>query len=268
MFSNLVPGAHYSVVTAEAARDGVQARCLGLEVRDSLAIFMPGRTLHALLLRVPLSEKTVAAQVLATGTGALNIDGCRIGYQGAADKASATPQGMATSGGAGRIGAVPALGRTDRKKFERPELKGRWPTNVILVHGPGCVCKGSKRVAPGNGSGRTGAGAHGWQTAYVGGEKKGEGFVGDHVDDDGKETVADWECQPDCPVRLLDAQSGNCPTGPGGLTKQNDNSATYDSPASSSDRYTVGYSDSGGASRFFPQFATLTKAVVWLDCLI
>lgn len=36
------------------------------------------------LARKPLSEKTVAANVLKWGTGALNIDGCRVGVTGAA----------------------------------------------------------------------------------------------------------------------------------------------------------------------------------------
>jgi len=47
--------------------------------------------------RKPLSEKTIAKNVLEWGTGGINIDGCRVEYQGEADKASATPQGKCTS---------------------------------------------------------------------------------------------------------------------------------------------------------------------------
>jgi len=47
--------------------------------------------------RKPLSEKTIAKNVIEWGTGGINIDGCRVEYQGEADKASATPQGKCTS---------------------------------------------------------------------------------------------------------------------------------------------------------------------------
>ena len=68
--------------------------------------------------RKPLSG-TVAANVLAHGTGALNIDGCRVGD--GHDRAS------------GGIGAVVSdIGPTGiTHKESRPE-GGRWPANVIL----------------------------------------------------------------------------------------------------------------------------------------
>ena len=40
---------------------------------------------------------TVANNVLKYGTGGINIDGCRVEYQGEADKESATPQGKCTA---------------------------------------------------------------------------------------------------------------------------------------------------------------------------
>lgn len=48
------------------------------------------------LARKPLAS-TVAGNVLAHGTGAINVDACRIGYTSEADKASAVPQGRATA---------------------------------------------------------------------------------------------------------------------------------------------------------------------------
>jgi hypothetical protein len=50
-----------------------------------------------LLMRKPLSEKTVAENCLKWGTGGINIDESRVDYQSEADKASATPQGKCTS---------------------------------------------------------------------------------------------------------------------------------------------------------------------------
>ena len=42
------------------------------------------RTIH--VLRKPCSEGTVAANVLKWGTGALNVDGCRIAFTSEADE--------------------------------------------------------------------------------------------------------------------------------------------------------------------------------------
>jgi site-specific DNA-methyltransferase (adenine-specific) len=84
------------------------------------------------LARKFLSEKTVVANVLKWGTGALNIDVCRIAYVSEKDKNGATPQGSCTSKELAAIGAEPDAGRNlNRITFERPEQKGRWPTNVI-----------------------------------------------------------------------------------------------------------------------------------------
>jgi hypothetical protein len=78
--------------------------------------------------------------------------------------------------------------------------------------------------------------------------------VVEHVNPDGKETVADWRCAEGCPVAELDTQSGelksgkllpghkrgdgsNVPYGGGGIIR-----GTYGG-------------DSGGASRFYHQFS-------------
>ena len=82
------------------------------------------------LARKPLSEKTIAANVLRWGTGALNIDASKVKYTSEADKASATPQGKCT----GKSGALAGgtQNERDRSEFERPDQKGRFPANVIL----------------------------------------------------------------------------------------------------------------------------------------
>ena len=72
---------------------------------------------------------TVAANVLKYGTGALNIDGCRVEYDSAADRASATPQGKCTAKSGALAGGTQHDGKRD--EFDRPEQKGRWPANII-----------------------------------------------------------------------------------------------------------------------------------------
>lgn len=83
------------------------------------------------LARKPLSG-TVAANVLEHGTGGLNIDGCRVGAtvetwptSRARPNNSRDMHHNYTDGGSTtvRTGEVPP---------------GRWPTNVVLTHAPGC----------------------------------------------------------------------------------------------------------------------------------
>jgi site-specific DNA-methyltransferase (adenine-specific) len=69
------------------------------------------------LARKPLSEKTVAANVLRWGCGAINVDGCRVGVE------QTTTVRNGNSGGNG------AFGR-DERKFERVNPPGRWPANL------------------------------------------------------------------------------------------------------------------------------------------
>ena len=79
-----------------------------------------------LLARKPLSEKTVAKNVLKWGTGGLYINASRIGYQSESDKLSATPQGECTSQGLVGDNGKP------RNSFDRPALQGRFPSNLLL----------------------------------------------------------------------------------------------------------------------------------------
>ncbi len=75
---------------------------------------------------------TVAGNLAAHGVGALNIDGCRVEYLGAADQASARPQGRATA----KVGALAGgvQNDRDRSEFVADNTKGRWPANVILSY--------------------------------------------------------------------------------------------------------------------------------------
>jgi len=67
------------------------------------------------LARKPLSEKTIAANVLRHGTGAVNVDGCRV----ATDESTARQSGV--------NGTI--YGRDDRANVRGGD-EGRWPANV------------------------------------------------------------------------------------------------------------------------------------------
>jgi site-specific DNA-methyltransferase (adenine-specific) len=77
------------------------------------------------LARKPLSEKTIADNVLKWGTGGLNIDGCRIEYQSEKDFESA----KGGNSGSTKCNIFSANGK---KQSEKITPLGRFPANVIL----------------------------------------------------------------------------------------------------------------------------------------
>lgn len=96
------------------------------------------------LARKPLAAGTVAAQVLASGTGAINVDGCRIptsdNLNGVAYSGGSRPRAaMGLDGRAGGTGSMLEAGggRLDPSKFTQPI--GRWPANVVLDEEAGAM---------------------------------------------------------------------------------------------------------------------------------
>jgi len=89
------------------------------------------------LAQKPFSEATGAANLLKHGVGAVNIDGCRVDYTGAADQARAVPQGRATA----KVGALAGKTQNDaeRTEFVPDNTKGRYPANLILDGSPEVV---------------------------------------------------------------------------------------------------------------------------------
>jgi hypothetical protein len=133
----LKPGAHLvcraGAYTFDLASIGI--RSAGFEYRDTIAHQGTPGWEPILLFRKPLHETTVARQVLATGTGALNIEACRIaGAPRTTHKAGNFPnphtRASSSWGQAFKVGAV----------AEVPS--GRWPANVTLQHAAGCDERG------------------------------------------------------------------------------------------------------------------------------
>lgn len=99
------------------------------------------------MARKPLSEGTIAANVLRWGTGAINIDGCRVDYQSDADKASCAA-GVARMANSSRNNPSATNDgwnrpfmengglkkRLDRKASDQVASLGRFPANVILSY--------------------------------------------------------------------------------------------------------------------------------------
>ncbi len=178
------------------------------------------------LVRKPLVG-TVAANVLAHGTGGLNIDGCRIGTT---DNLNG---GRYSDNKVGDDGASYGAGINLRSAAEYAQPAGRWPANVALSHAEGC--------------GRLDAARAEWCRGFdVRTQTMQAALSGPPVDDLPTPQIDD--CAPDCPVAMLDAQSG-VTTSQGGSRGSGGQHGTYS--AIGAQDIKPGKGDSGGASRFF-----------------
>lgn len=82
------------------------------------------------LARKPLSESTVAKNVIRWGVGGLNIDASRVGYSSESDKAKAGTHGRSEQAGMGtqQYGQL----RNGIPSELENNRQGRWPANLLL----------------------------------------------------------------------------------------------------------------------------------------
>ena len=263
----LFPGAW----VADFTESSLQARIAGFEVRDSVLIATPKGLRTVWLYRKPLEKSTVRDQVLATGTGAINIDACRV----AADMSEFLSPG--TGGPRSGVGThFSWKGEFGGDKANPPNPKGRWPANLMLMHAPGCENKEIKQVeawectqdCPAllldtqSGDRRsTLTGKADPATSHENpGDNHGKSLFGGgnsrvYADKGGAARFYQQfsGCQPDCPVQILDGQSGDRPsTGdhPSEVkceSKYRPNQGAYQGQGPL-------YSDKGGASRYYSHF--------------
>jgi len=111
------------------------------------------RVIH--VLRKPLSEGTVAANVLKHGTGALHIDRCRVATTDTLDGGASTSTTAAQKGNEGWTRpwmqdeeARSAHAARVRENVAKAEDLGRWPGNLILDHTPACSEEGCDPGCP------------------------------------------------------------------------------------------------------------------------
>ncbi|HKY40674.1 MAG TPA: DNA methyltransferase [Polyangiaceae bacterium] len=229
----------------------------------------PGHELW-FLIRKPL-EGTIAENVLKYGTGALFLSGCRVAHASASDLAAHEAQVAAVKARGGSM-ADSWKNSSDLAGANEVNADGRFPPNLLLTHSAGCKRLGTAAVK----ANPT------WDTpnrdtapsAFTGGEvskvRHANGRDGEATADksyadagsssfamkpgqrrDDAEDVAVWECCDDCPVRLMDQQSGERPNS--FRTSRSADHAlgmfTHWERGNS-----LGHADSGTASRFFPQF--------------
>ena len=192
-----------------------------------------------ILARKPLVG-TVVENVLAHGTGGLNIDACRIpvhdddyakncsGDRGHADNRS---RDMDFAQGCGRANDA-----------------GRYPADVVFTHAPECRVVGQKRVRAGNSV--TPSGQEGGVTFQKKQEVVGQHYAGA----DGMETVDEWLCVEGCPIGELNLQSGVLKSGGKNVRRKSGlgyKGIAYGTVSQPSGTEMVAYGDEGYAARFF-----------------
>ena len=193
--------------------------------------------------RKPLAG-TLGANLLTYGTGALNVDGCRV----PGERVHTTRN--------------TALGVMNDDNWQpRPAVfdsheAGRWPSNVVLVHSADCRPAGTRTVRGDKRQGGTGHRPGGFLSI---GADTGDTAPNGPLYGDAEVEV--WDCAEGCPVAELDRQSGVLTSGANPARRGSDKFRdAYGEFAGQAECVVHRGADSGGASRFFPVFKYQAKA--------
>jgi site-specific DNA-methyltransferase (adenine-specific) len=194
------------------------------------------------LARAPL-DGSLLDTVLAHGTGGLNVDGCRIGYASEADR-DALANGVDAIRARGGSMENSWKNASDLSGANPASALGRWPANLVLSHTPECRAVGTRegvRSIIGTVSEPSGRAVRGFSP-----KENSRAEVAEVAE--GAEGAEVYDCAPECPVKLLDEQSGLRPGMSGGGNHREDYAGglfgAIDSP-------NTARGDIGGASRFF-----------------
>jgi len=199
------------------------------------------------LARKPLEKGlSISENVLKWGVGGINIDGCRVVFRDETDK---------------RVGTDAKYSNTSESEFFKSiknnqqvyDSQGRFPANLILTHHPECECKGLKKVKgmidkPTNRTKFEGT----WNEGNSGLRNNTNSSKEGYADENGEETIEHWECHPECPIKIMDEQSGVLKSGGGDKSTKGKELKNYGIYGKYTPTETKSYqSDTGGASRFF-----------------
>ena len=195
------------------------------------------------LARKPLEKGlSIAENILKWRVGGINIDASRIGTS---DNIS------------GNLTTKKFSGSNDNRDYDGDRIEyeqnpqGRFPANIILTHHEDCECKGTKKVKGSNSKPQDiGKGREGDFTNGIYGAKQSK-VASSHTDMEGNEEVENWDCHEDCPIRILDEQSGVSKStgGQANHIGKDINNTILGKGYKRGDG--LPYQDKGGASRFF-----------------
>ncbi len=193
-----------------------------------------------ILVRKPLAKKlTIAKNCLAHGVGGINIDESRVGTT--EDFSNIKPRTMLANQGSVKAEGFAGHDAADSLKEAQEKLQnlGRWPANIILSHHEDCECVGTQT-----------------EDYSINKLDGGASHFGQQVRPDytpEKQTIVNeiYECVEDCPVRLLNEQSGITKSSSHSFKAKDYKEKDTATPFTRGDF--VGKGDKGGASRFFYQ---------------
>lgn len=188
-------------------------------------------------------DGTFAENARVHGVAGLNIDGARI-HTDWSERSEAWKRSVhSAQPDAEKIAAPPGAGIVCHPA-------GRWPANVLLTHHEDCELLGTKTVrgsapaGPAPSAGAAWSGDAGFKHVPGSAQTRSRELA-----PNGVETVENWRCHEDCPVRALDEQSGTLKTG-GGRIRIKARGRTIAKGAEAERDYFSPPSE-GGASRFF-----------------
>ena len=87
------------------------------------------------------------------------------------------------------------------------DKQGRFPSNFIMTHHQDCKCVGTKKVKGSKDGIRIASSEFGQNSGWNDHENKDTIRKGT-ADKNGEETIEDWNCVDDCPIKILDKQKG------------------------------------------------------------
>jgi DNA modification methylase len=198
------------------------------------------------LARKPLEKGlSVAENILKWGVGGINIDASRIGLP------KDDPQVKLREGKTIHAKGINEVYSNGVGKIEGDyfNAQGRFPANIILTHHPECECKGTKKVKAISGGTNTPFKNEFFKN-IGGGVGSNSGGLGD---ENGEETIENWDCHEDCPIKILDEQSGisKSTASVRNNKKRNEDNVYGGGKGIPQISLESNHSDKGGASRFF-----------------
>lgn len=185
---------------------------------------------------------TILRNVRERGTGALNIDGTRVRHRSPEDfeKHAAGVTAIKQRGGLNMGWSL----NSDLAGASDVSPLGRFPAHLVLSHGPSCKAVGSKKVKA----------STPWHHTDT---KQPSTFTGDatstvhYGDENGEETITEWECEDGCPAKLLNEQSGE--RAPGKFPATRSGMGYGSTGLGTTGGTNAKVDEAGGAARYFTQ---------------
>jgi len=161
------------------------------------------------LARKPLEKGlSIAENILKWGVGGINIDASRVGFKDDADYKESTQKNQHADFGTKPLTNNTVYGDYSMVQPTNYAPEGRFPANIILTHHEDCECKGTKKVKAIKGGNSRAIQKNTYNDFGKNYDNTPNGIGCGYGDENGQEELEDWDCHEDCPIRILDEQSG------------------------------------------------------------